>query len=403
MKKNIYYLIIILLIVIGCGRRGQEFYNQGVEKYTSKDFEGAIICFSRIIEIDSSRADAYNYRGLSELCLEDIPVAYADFKRAVRHNPEFAEAYYNIGYLRQKQLELGIAFVSEIKPLYEFDKAIEIEPNNAKYYFARGWTNSLLLNHREAISNYTKAIELDSSFAIAYVKRGYEVSIEFNNHAEAILDFDKAIKIDNKISEAYLNRGISKISLNDNEGGLTDFTKAISNSKESEYEYYSAHFYRGTVKSALRDEIGAINDFRAIVDIDYSKIPDLSKGFRHFNANRLEELKEEAIYRRGRSKFNLKDYRGALLDLERRIVNKPMDGDAYHIRGRIKLAFNDLKGAIMDLSKAIDLDSNIASAYFFRGLIYLDNGNKEKGCKDMSKAGELGLSQAYDIIYEKCR
>ena len=45
---------------------------------------------------------------------------------------------------------------------------------------------------------------------------------------------------------------------------------------------------------------------------------------------------------------------------------------------------------------------NLSYAYFFRGLAKIELKNKQSGCADLSKSGELGFSDAYNFIKEKC-
>jgi len=45
---------------------------------------------------------------------------------------------------------------------------------------------------------------------------------------------------------------------------------------------------------------------------------------------------------------------------------------------------------------------NLSLAYFYRGLAKIELKNKQSGCADLSKSGELGFSDAYDVIQEKC-
>ena len=67
-----------------------------------------------------------------------------------------------------------------------------------------------------------------------------------------------------------------------------------------------------------------------------------------------------------------------------------------------KVKKKDYLGAINDYSKAIELEPDFAEAYFNRGLtrIYLDD--MEGGSLDLSKAGELGLTEAYNVIKRYC-
>ena len=53
----------------------------------------------------------------------------------------------------------------------DFTQAINIEHKNAEAYFVRGCTYSDLGNYQEAIADYTCTIKIDSKYADAYVNR----------------------------------------------------------------------------------------------------------------------------------------------------------------------------------------------------------------------------------------
>jgi len=58
----------------------------------------------------------------------------------------------------------------------------------------------------KAIADYSKAIELNPRYAIAYHNRGF-VYRKIGEYDRAILDFTKAIEIDPKYASAYYHRG----------------------------------------------------------------------------------------------------------------------------------------------------------------------------------------------------
>ena len=54
--------------------------------------------------------------------------------------------------------------------------------------------------YHEAIAAFTRAIELDPTFALAYSNRG-RAYIELEQYEEAIADYDKAIELDPSLKE----------------------------------------------------------------------------------------------------------------------------------------------------------------------------------------------------------
>jgi len=388
------FLVVVIFIAFGCTRKIQEYYNQGIAKKNIEDFEGAKISFTKAIEIDSSFAEAFNQRGLVELSLGDYVSAYADFCKTKKLEPSFAEAYYNLGYLKQQHFEKEKSlFASESGQIlwFELDKAIELDPKNAKYYFTRGSFKSLLKEHKDAILDFTKAIENDSNFAVAYFKRGKELLLLSEDLNKAMEDLNKAIGLDSSISEAYHFRAYGKLQLNDTDGALHEYNKAIEICKEFDFHYYFALLERGELKTELKDDFHAISDYNIVI-----------RKYLHESESKFGYLWKNATLGRAKSKYNLKDYRGAIMDLDTLIIVHPEFSDAFAMRARVLWHNKRIDNAITDLNKAIELDNKNAFAFYLRGMIKIDIGQKESGCLDLSKAGELGFEDAYRIIKSYC-
>ena len=80
-----------------------------------------------------------------------------------------------------------------------------------------------LKDYKGAIADYNKAIEIDSNDAIAYVNRGIAKYL-LKDYKGSIADNNKAIEIDPNYTKAYVNRGAAKHILNEN--SCDDFKKA---------------------------------------------------------------------------------------------------------------------------------------------------------------------------------
>ncbi|MDC1403841.1 tetratricopeptide repeat protein, partial [Crocinitomicaceae bacterium] len=72
----------------------------------------------------------------------------------------------------------------------------------------------------------------------------------------AISDYTRAIEIDNQYFDAYHSRGIVKGDLGDVYGGISDITRAI----EINPKFAMAYFNRAILKERLNDKNGACKD-----------------------------------------------------------------------------------------------------------------------------------------------
>jgi tetratricopeptide (TPR) repeat protein len=143
-----------------------------------------------------------------------------------------------------------------------------------------------------------------------------------------------------------------------------------------------AFYNRGSSKSELGDNIGAI--------ADYTKAIELSPTF------------SMAYNNRGWAKFKMKNYNEALKDLNKAIELDENNWVAYDSRQETKFAMNDYQGCIEDCFKAISLNQKSSNSYFFRGRAFYRKGDKTRACEDWSKAGELGKTEAYEYIAKYC-
>ena len=85
----------------------------------------------------------------------------------------------------------------------DFTKAIEINPSEAAYY-NRGWNKQKLEDYYGAIADYTKAIEINPQYEKAYNNRGRSYYF-LNNSGNACKDFKKAVFLGHTSTEEWLN------------------------------------------------------------------------------------------------------------------------------------------------------------------------------------------------------
>jgi tetratricopeptide (TPR) repeat protein len=78
----------------------------------------------------------------------------------------------------------------------------------------------------EALSDYTKAIELDSKFADAYCNRGLTFA-RADRPIDAISDLTKAIELNPKYAVAYRNRGVVNAQIGKMDDARADLRKAV--------------------------------------------------------------------------------------------------------------------------------------------------------------------------------
>ena len=117
----------------------------------------------------------------------------------------------------------GVAYTG----LQNYDsKAIEIsDKHDYIAYNGRGMAYTFLKQYDAAISDFSKAIEINPEDASIYSNRG-NTYLSLKQYDNALADLNKSIEIDPKFSSAYVNRGYLYEDLGETEKASADFAKA---------------------------------------------------------------------------------------------------------------------------------------------------------------------------------
>ena len=163
-----------------------------------RDWEHAINSFSRVIELETDNACAYDKRGIAYGALDCYDQAIFDFDAAIGIDDTFAGFYCNRGlsYYRKAMFDEAIT---------DLDKAIELDPDIARFYANRGLAHQRREEYVSAIEDFDKAIELDSNLSEAHFSRG-ELYADLGEYEKALADFDRELEIDPNNTDAYASR-----------------------------------------------------------------------------------------------------------------------------------------------------------------------------------------------------
>ncbi len=143
---------------------------------------------SQPVADDKSLAKKYVESGDEYRSKGDYYRAIADYDKAIRLDPQYADAYVyrGIAYSAQSDYDRAIA---------DYDQAIRISPYRASAYFCRGLVFADKGEHDRAIADYDQAIRLNPQFADAYYSRG-RANHNRGDYDRAIADYDQAATID---------------------------------------------------------------------------------------------------------------------------------------------------------------------------------------------------------------
>lgn len=137
MKKS---LLIVTLIVLRLAAFAQvnvfELLDKAVEMQKSNDLMASIILCDRVIEIDSTIANAHFLRGYNHFLLKNFNDAISDFSNALTHNPDYLDAYYYRARAKQAKGD----FMGAMR---DFNHSRELNPVQTTFMIARGLFSSI--------------------------------------------------------------------------------------------------------------------------------------------------------------------------------------------------------------------------------------------------------------------
>jgi serine/threonine protein kinase len=152
--------------------------------------------------VDFSLESAIDYLNLGNAYknLKEYEKAIIYYTKAITLNPNYTSAYNNrgIAYKSLKEYE---------KAIIDYTKAIALDSNYTSAYNNRGLAYDDLKEYKKAIIDYTKAIEIDSNYANAYNNRGV-VYQNLKEYKKAIIDYTKAIKLKPNLQIAINNKNV---------------------------------------------------------------------------------------------------------------------------------------------------------------------------------------------------
>ena len=152
---------------------------------------------SQMLETFPNSIVLCNISGASSAGLKQFDAALKYYKKALEINPDYAEAYYNMGIALKDNGDLDAAIDS-------YKKALEIKPDYVGAYFNTGNILKDTGDLEAAIDSYKKALEIKPDYAEAYNNIGLTLK-DKGDLEEAINSYKKALEIKPDYFEAKEN------------------------------------------------------------------------------------------------------------------------------------------------------------------------------------------------------
>ncbi len=157
-----------------------------------------------------------------------------------------------------------------------------------KELFANAMSNLMREKFGISIDLLNEILDADPDDRISLLARG-SVFLKMGNTANAVSDFSKAIEIDSNHPKAYHLRGLARELDGDDESALSDFDKAI----EIDPDYGAAFYSRATLLTKMGREDAASEDMKMVTYLTNLNIDNFANDN---NVWRSRQLQVEEIY-----------------------------------------------------------------------------------------------------------
>lgn len=404
--------------------------------------------FDRAIELDSTNSLTYFNRAMLRSQIGDYNRALEDYDKVALYSPNNVLVYYNRAgvYAQLGEIE---------KAVEDYTSAIELYPDFANAYIYRGRLRALLRDSKGARSDRDTAQKKIAAYRERLSDSTYSIYADTTQHFDRLLSFDSKFAGSN--FERITGRPgggrdemrllpLFKFTLMEPDTTLRvahykpkrleDFYKRVENPQLTlswrdssvptdslmAYDRRLAHeiktsvegswltlFQRGITQSLIKQYTNSVNTYTAAIDLNPSN-PFLYLNRSTTRAEMIDFISSiDNSYQRitidsdpaNRLHNNSKrtySYDEAVADLNKVLKLFPDFAYVYYNRANLKALSGDLPAAFEDYTKAVEVAPHFAEAYYNRGIIQLFMKDTRKGCLDISKAGELGITEAYEVL-----
>jgi len=312
-----------------------------------------------------------------------------------------------------KLLDRGILFASRgeyTKAVTDFSKALELNPKMAMAYTLRGralvadiseavkvdenfgevaivsseWTTTASDKkiYDQAIADFSLAIKLDPRNVMNYRERGIVYAL-MRNYDAALVDFDKVIQINPNDAAGLSTRSIVHFEKRNYDKALADCGRVIQLKSQDAIAYNR----RGLVYSKIGHDELARSNIDAAVSAFEKALADFTQALSFDPKNSKIE------FNKIQARTNLETTKSPKRSKLPTNFNAIMESDQICKRGQ-RFAYNgDYDQAILNFNHALEIAPSESSVFFValtdRGFAYINKHNYDKAIEDFDQVIKL--------------
>ena len=203
-----------------------QWNNKGFELYNAGDYNGAVECFNKAIELNPALDMAYCNLGAIYSSSGNFDKAAEYFNNAVKLNSQNDLAWNNLGLLYKQQGQYNQA-------VEYYNKALELNPKNSTAWYNLALTYNAMGNYYQAVDCYQETVKLKQNDSVIWNNFGFAYR-KLNQFDKAIECYTKSVEINPKYDNAWSNLGAAYFYSGNYQKALECFNKALELNPDKE-------------------------------------------------------------------------------------------------------------------------------------------------------------------------
>lgn len=348
------------------------YYNFGSDLSDDGKYEEAITAYKEAIKIEPKFSQAYYNLGVAlqrknvynkEAILNEAVSAY---REAIKLDLKFINARYNIGviFIEQGKYKEAVSELGEV---------LKIDPNMPEAHAYLGVALRKQGKAAEAIKEFKESIRLKPSFALSYDELGM-ILTQQEKYDEAILEYKRSIQISPNGATPHNYLGTTLVRKGKMDEALKEFQEAVRLSPN----YVEAHFNLGLIYFAKGNNEKAISEFKESLRIRPSYV--------------------KAKYYIGRVLSRQQKYPEAIS-----IFNEVLRSNPEMLEARLYLGVaigsqGKYNEAITEIRKAEKMRPDDGEPHYYMGWYLILSGQYKEAWKEIKLAQKLGYKVPVQVI-----
>lgn len=376
---------------------------------SNSQWADAIISLDEAIKLKPRDVSFYINRAFYRYNLEDAEGAYRDYKIAEALDPENKVVLHNLSVLNKQPkfpangITLSIDELDTYFSSKQYSKTplsfLTINPNiNYDVAFIPN-------EKRNGASTEDKGPEIYQPLP-PYSLTFIDSTDDLHPRSNFIRELDKINSSGKSYYKIYLNNDFTSLSNNNYLTELFAYSDFLDNKERRNEIEPLDYLIRGIVRCLLKNYEGALEDLdKAIEGNSQFSIPYFQRSFVILALEAAKErinLSNPNITDRGSLILNENQrkstYTKALDDLNSTLKINSRNTFAWYNKGIIYYELKEFDEALNCFDEAIKLNPDFGNSWYNRALTLYALDKRDEAVRNLSKAGELGVVNAYKIL-----